>query len=171
MKLYQLIQTNSWLSVQLTLLNLYPDQEDNISAYESIYSELKQMSEVNTDMQIVLKQCFDDETGEESYVDVSGCKESDDKDIFSESYAIEFTPWNNWLGMTIKKNTLSEFNELEILSHCLYEMTFVGYNEEDIQGQFSDINDDIEKYKSMTDEEKKNGTKSLDDFLKEDFDK
>ncbi len=84
-----------------------------------------------------------------------------------ESYAIEFVPWKEWLGMTINKDTLVEFNELEIISHCLYEMTFVGYNEEEIQEQFSAINDSMEEYKNMTDEEKKMNTKSLDDLLKE----
>ena len=167
MKLLELIKTNNWLSVQYMLLNLYPDQEDNLISYQSIYIQLQQSSASKTNMQIVLTQYFDEETNEKSYVDVSGLKKSNDQDTVMESYAIEFVPWKEWLGMTINKDTLAEFNELEIISHCLYEMTFVGYNEEEIQEQFSAINDSMEEYKNMTEEEKKMNTKSLDDLLKE----
>jgi len=167
MKLFELIQTNNWLSVEFTLLNLYPDQEQNIESYKNIYSQLQQTTAINTNMQIVLTQYFDDETNEKGYVDVSGFNDDDPQETLSVSHAIEFVPWKEWLGMTINKITLAEFNELEIISHCLYEMTFIGYNEAEIQEQFAAINKTVDEYKKMPDEEKQNNTKSLDDFLKE----
>ncbi len=165
MNLLELINTNKWLSVQFTLLSLYPDQEDNLISYKSIYSQLQQSNALNKNIQIVLTQYFDEETNEKSYVDVSGFKESQNQVALSESYAIEFFPWKEWLGMKIKKETLVEFNELEIISHCLYEMTFVGYNEEEIQKQFSSINDSMVEYKNMTNEKKILNTKSLDNLF------
>ena len=163
MKLFELIQTNNWLSVEFTLLNMYPDQKKNIESYKGIYAQLQQAVPLNTNMQIVLTQYFDEETNEKSNVDVSGFKETNP----NESYAIEFVLWKKWLGMTITEIIMAQFNELEIISHCLYEMTFVGYSEEEIKEQFSGIKCAIHEYKNMTDEKKKENTKSLDDLLKE----
>lgn len=167
MKLFVLFQTNNWLSVGVTLINLYPDQEQNFEIYKTIYSQLQQTPAIDSNFQIVLTQYFDDETNEKSYVDVSGFKDNDLKDTLTDGHAIEFVPWKEWLGMTINKVTLAEFNELEIISHCLYEMTFIGYDEKEIQEQFSEINNSIDEYKNMTDEEKQKNTISLEEFLKE----
>ena len=69
--------------------------------------------------------------------------------------------------MTIDRDTLKEFNQLEIISHCLYEMTFMGYDEETIQQYLADMEKSVEDFKNMTEEEKRANTKSLDDLLKE----
>lgn len=57
--------------------------------------------------------------------------------------------------MDIDPNTLKTFSKLEIISHCLYEMTFIGFEEEEIQAEMDRINDTVEEIKNMTDEEKK----------------
>ncbi len=91
------------------------------------------------------------------YVNVSGyyTNPKDNTGEHTMSLAIEFTPWNEWLGMDVSPESLSEFNELEIIAHCLYEMTFVGYGEEEIQAELDKINESAEEIKNMTDEEKK----------------
>jgi len=35
--------------------------------------------------------------------------------------------------MDISEESLADFSEKEIIVHCLYEMTFVGFSEEEIQ--------------------------------------
>ena len=47
-------------------------------------------------------------------------------------YALEFTDWSEWLGMNISDLTLSSYSEREIIAHCLYEMTFFGYSNDEI---------------------------------------
>jgi hypothetical protein len=165
MKFVELIHSNHWLSIEYTLIGLYPDQEQNIGAYKSVFDRLQKLNPIEEEMQIVLTQYFDDETNEKRYVDVSGYKETLDEDSLTNSYAIEFTPWKKWLGMQISKDTLQRFDQLEIIAHCLYEMTFCGYDEEEIQEKFSDIKNSVEGYKNMTDEEKIKNSKSLDDLL------
>lgn len=167
MQLNELIQTNKWLSVSMTLTSLYPDQDQGLEAYEKVYRLLQQIPRVETDIEIVLQQHYDDETNEENYVDVSGLKRDKQNSELTENLAIEFVPWAEWLGMAVSRDTLKHFGELEIISHCLYEMTFVGYNEIEIQKQFSTIKTSFEEYKNMTTEEKQRNLKSLDDFLKE----
>ena len=170
MKLAELIRTNNWLSIELTLLEIYPDQIDSIDAYKRVYENLQFIEIEESEITIELEQGYDDETGGKSMVDVSGAKKINDENAITNSLAIEFVPWKEWLGMTISENTFTEFNELEIIAHCLYEMTFMGYDEEEIQDQLSNIKGIAEEYENMTDEEKKANTKSLDDLLGEKVD-
>lgn len=41
MKLKDLIKSNNWLSVELTLLQLYPDQKGIIDEYRNVFEKLK----------------------------------------------------------------------------------------------------------------------------------
>ena len=165
MKLFELIETSNWLSVKLTLLCLYPDEEKNIESYNRVYEMLLQTTHVESELRIVLKTCF--EKDEDDYVQVYGIKTFKKADEKSISYAIEFRNWNEWLGMEISTSTLKEFNELEIISHCLFEMTFCGFDEEVIQTQCKEIEKDFEDFKNMTPEERKQHTTSLEDLMKE----
>lgn len=128
----------------------------------------------NDEMLIVLTEYECDTDGENEpislYVDVSGRKLKPETNSISDSYAIEFVKWEKWLGMDLAPETLDNFSELEIIAHCLFEMTFCGYEQEEIQEQFDSINKTIDEYKSLTDEEKKDQTISLEE-LKKNLDK
>lgn len=165
MKFIELIRKNAWLSVELTLLDIYPEEKKNISGYEEIFRQLETMPSIETDIIIVIKRVIDDFDNEE-YIDISGRKENELQDQNEQeiSYALEFTPWTEWLGMQIDKNSLKNFTELEIISLCLYEMTFIGFDENEIQEESKKINDTIKEYKLLTEEEKKLRTISLEDF-------
>ena len=168
MKFTELIKTNSWLSIEIVLIQLYPDEKKNISAYEQIFNDLQLMEAVACDISIVLSN-EQDAFDESEYVDVSG-RENNPKeniDMLTNSLAIEFTPWNEWLGMDIDKNTLQDFTELEIIAHCLYEMTFMGFEEEEIQAEIDKLKNIAAEYKNMSEEEKKENTISLDDLFED----
>ena len=68
--------------------------------------------------------------------------------------------------MDLAAGTTKNFSDLEIIAHCLYEMTFIEYDEEAIQEQFKSLNDRVEEYKKLTDEEKERKTISLDELIK-----
>jgi N12 class adenine-specific DNA methylase len=69
--------------------------------------------------------------------------------------------------MEVAIECLQNFNELEIIAHCIYEMTFVGFEEEEIQEKIQNIEAEAKKYKNMTEEERKENTTSLDDLFKD----
>ena len=161
-----LIQNNAWLSIELTLLELYPDEKENIAGYQKMFNKLQLLSPTPTEINIVVKWETDDFDGTK-YVDVSG-KYNDPKTEEEEfSQALEFTPWSEWLAMGIATESQQNFNELEIIAHCLFEMTFVGFEEEVIQEKIQNIEAEAEKYKNMTEEERKENTTSLDDLFKD----
>ncbi len=165
MILHDLIQTNEWLSIELTMQSLYPDYQGDMESYRKVFEMLRERTPAKSDIEITLTQCYDDETGDESHVDVSGRDPNAAKDELTEWLAIEFTPWNEWLGMTISKETLADFNELEIICHCLFEMTFVSFDEQEILDYLESIKKTAEEYKSLSPEEKKARTRSLDDLM------
>jgi len=154
MKFGTLIKTNSWISVETIFLTLFPDEINNIVEYEKIFNELKILEPIEKNISIVLNNIVDDFDNEE-YVNVTGyytnkIKESE----FTDSLALEFTLWNEWLGMEIDQKTLSEFTEFEIICHCLFEMTFIGFDQSEIEEELERINGIMENVKNMSDEEK-----------------
>jgi hypothetical protein len=169
MKLKDIIKSYNWLSIELTLIRLYPDQETMVDDYRNFFEKLMFLVPEEYDMIIVLTEydCDpDDESEIRTYVDVSGRKIEEDPNSITDSYAIEFVAWEKWLGMDLAPETTKIFSDLEIIAHCLYEMTFIGYNEEEINDQFEMINDRVEEYKNLTKEEKEEKTITLDELNK-----
>jgi len=125
-------------------MQLYPDQEKNIEGCKQVFEELYAIKPVETKMRIVIEDVFD-EYDKGYYTHVSGKdgslnKESDpdhfkDDEIGNQevSYAIEFADWAEWLAMDIDHESLAKYSELEIIGHCLWEMTFYGFTREDIK--------------------------------------
>lgn len=162
----KLIQINSWLSVATILVALYPDEEKNISEYQDVFEKLLFMNAEDSGIEIVIVHQKDDFDGEE-YIDVSGSYKHPKNEEEKFSLAIGFTSWSKWLGMDISQESLLNFSELEIISQCLYEMTFVGFEEEEVQEEFKTIETSIENYKNKTDEEKDTNTTSLENLMKD----
>jgi len=165
MTLKQLITDHNWSSIALVLKALYPKQESNLYGYEEVYNTLIIMNPEPSELCISVSHAIDDFDGE-AYVNVSGIYKTPRTDEEKWSQAIEFVPWKEWLGMEITQDSLNKFSELEIITHALFEMTFVGFDEKDIQRKLNSIEDSVEDYKNMTDEEKKAQTYSTDEFLK-----
>ena len=155
MKFATIIKTNSWLSVETIFLQLFPDEITNMEEYEAVFNDLKLMEPIEMNISIVLRHIIDDYDNEE-YVDVTGYyNENLDESGVPESLALEFTPWNKWLGMEIDNKTLSEFSELELICHCLFEMTFFSFDQNETQEEIERMDGIVENIKNMSEEEKK----------------
>ena len=153
MKFIDLIQSYNWLSVDLILLRLYPGQETRVDAYRNVFEFLKLLEPEESYLSIVLTENNgdpDDKSKEISCVDISGRKKEKKPDAITDSYAIEFMEWKKWLGMDLAPETTKLFTDLEIIVHCLYEMTFFGFNEKEIEEQFNAIKESAKEYKNWT---------------------
>ena len=162
--LKDLIRQTVWLSVSSVLVDLYPEEKNNLQEYDHVFHRLKLMEPEDIQMILVLKNVGE---GDDHYVDVSGKHKYPKTEEEKYLQAIEFCPWRQWLGMEIDPESLREFSQLEIIAHCLYEMTFINFEEEKIQEELDSIKNSVEEYKSMTEEEKRENTRSLDDLLKD----
>ena len=163
----QLLKTHTWARISSVFLEIYPEEEEDLESYRTVYEKLAVMSPEETDMSIVITHEKDDE---EEYIDVSGLYNNPKNLEENYSQAIEYSPWREWLGMDISAESLVDFSELEIIVHCLYEMTYVGFEEEAIQEVINRLEKDKEDYKSMSEEEKEKrfvSAASIKELLKE----
>ena len=146
----ELIQKNSWETLASLFLETYPDSKENKQEYKKVFEELKTMPPKETDMWLVLKK---ETSGEEEYVDVAGLHKHPKSEEEKYAQGIEFLSWHNWLDMDIQEETLQTFSEQEILVHCLYEMTYVGFSEEQIQERVRKANQNGGEKEAMTEED------------------
>ncbi|WP_150452102.1 DUF6557 family protein [Arenibacter lacus] len=159
-----LILNTAWPSISSKFSEIYPEGKKNMKGYELVFEKLKTLEPVKTDTWLVIESVTH---GYNNYVDVAGlCKYPKTEE---EKYAqgIEFTPWAEWLGMEISKEGLAAYSTQEIIVHCLYEMTYVGFSEEDIQKALNRPKKNREDRKPMTEEEQDKIRTSIEDFLNE----
>ncbi|WP_321515407.1 DUF6557 family protein [Marinifilum fragile] len=140
MRLKELIEKHYWQEVQPILLSLYSDQDRNIKSYRLVFEKIKNLQVEESNHEILIRNIT--ESGE-TYVHVNAISLSE-KEIDGElmTYSLILTPWNEWAGMSINAESLSTFPEKEIIVHCLWEMTFCGFDEEDVKKVSDEINDD-----------------------------
>jgi hypothetical protein len=110
MKFADIIQSNSWFSVKTILLQLYPKQKKNISGFEKVFNSLSQFKPLQTNISLQLIRVLSDDDIEE-YIDVSGYLNDQipSENDPGNSLALEFTPWEEWLGMEIDKQSLCDY--------------------------------------------------------------
>lgn len=132
MTLKNILQNHTWPDISTVFLKIYPEADKNMSGYKMVFDKLMKMESEETDMWLVVEIQI---SADETYFDVSGLHKHPKTEEEKYSQGIEFTPWCEWLGMEISKETTQEFTEQEIIVHCLYEMTYVGFYEEKIQNK------------------------------------
>lgn len=166
MTLKQLIQNTSWPEISSLFLEIYPDAEENIKGYEKVFEKLRLIEPEQIDMSIVITTENDVYDGEE-YIEVCGLYNNPKNDEEHYSQGIEITPWRQWLGMDISKESLASFTPQEVIVHCIYEMTFVGFSEEDIQKKMDSIEQSKKDFLELPEEELFASAASIEELLKD----
>lgn len=145
MNLRNVLSCTRWSDVAQALRTYY-DLEDLIN-YERVYYELHILApEDSSGFQIEINAFEEDDDTErkidncevfgksdhEYYFTVSGLKNG-------ESYSIDLLSWEEWLAMIVSPETLKQYLPEEVVAHCLWEMTFCGYTQEEIRSFFAKI--------------------------------
>jgi hypothetical protein len=124
MKLKDLIKRHNFVPVWKKLVDYYPDQRDAQAGYLVVWHKLQELEPKESKFTIHVETVYAQFEGDEDYVTVHAKKPGDDS-----YWAIEFTEWAEWLGMEV----VSEFNNMETIAHCLWEMTFAGWTQEEVK--------------------------------------
>lgn len=159
MKIKDYINKFSFDEVWSELKNLYP--ESGAEAYKHAYDILQSLeaSTEPTTMRVVVDHVYDAWEDEpdidpDDYINVYGkdpnsevCK---DTGMSGEeiSWGLSFSPWTDWLSYDVEVITEDErcSSELKVLAHILWEMTFCGYDEEDVEDKLDEIKTIKDKY-------------------------
>ncbi len=120
--------------------------EKNIDGYIHVLSVVKQLPIVPSTMTISLDWVTEDDG--EGRVDIIGIKDGQP----DQRYAIEFTAWEKWLASPFEVKGC-DLTEAQIAAWCLWEMTFIGWNQEDIQSKIEDIHQKVDDIKNMIEDE------------------
>ena len=169
MTLYEYIHAHQWLSVELVMAELFPDLTEQLEDYKEVYGQLLLMEPVAHDFEIEFIEQNDTDplTGRPtSCIRVSGRKIDAPPDEREERYALEFLEWRKWLGMQVAEASRTAFSELEIIAHCLHEMTFISFEEADIQNRFKELMESVEAFERLTPEQREQELISLEELLK-----
>lgn len=161
MKFHELLKSVNWEDIKKSLTEHYPEEDTDI--YHDIVHDLKRRDPVDVDMVIDIEE---DTVEGNTWYHIVGRSLLEEKD-----YALDFTPWSQWLSCKIKDELFEKYKEEEIVAHCLFEMTYDGYDEEKIQERFEYLIRLKEQIENMSEEEKKEffvpAEKVFDDISKE----
>jgi len=86
--------------------------------------ELRNKNPIKTNLNILLTKVKD---GLGNYVRVNGL------DSKKETWAIEYIVWGEWVNMEIEVKSYKRYKKLEIIAHCLWEMTWAGFSDKRVQ--------------------------------------
>lgn len=148
-RLYDLLKETDFETVFKTLCHWFSDQEGSREGYESVYSKIKEMkprkhnlSDLFIKVEVVKEE--EDDIGIGDWLNVCG-KDMNRKNIIN--YGLEFEDWNDWISMFITQDTLDTLSKEDIVAACLYEMTFYGFTEENVQSKHKDLIDTFKAIK------------------------
>jgi hypothetical protein len=138
-----LVQKYAWSVIEPVFLKLHPHESHALKTFGVAYDQLRHLEPVPADLSIVIEEIWDEidqcyiidvyGTTKVMHDDVSESHEHEStKTESQERFGLDFVLWPEWLDMQINENTLAHYTAEEIISHCLYEMTFYGHTLEEV---------------------------------------
>ena len=133
------------------ILRLYPYQPGDhpdgyLRAWDILFGK-EAMTPTTMVCELYTATSFDDPP--ETFISVHGREPGDEA-----AYAIEYNPWSEWLSMEV--NVLPECGDIpraDLLAHIFWEMTWAGYDDNEVADQKQEILDRVEEVKEMIDSE------------------
>lgn len=133
MKFKEIIATSNWEATRKVFLRNYPSQKKSINGYESVYKKLSYKSPTKSSMLLFCDICKPISKEGDKFYDVYGIDGTKREDGELEKFSLSLTPWSQWLGSSLSEDILNNFSKEEIISHCLFDITFHGFSEVEIK--------------------------------------
>ncbi len=148
MKLKEIIKVTNWENVSEVFLQNYPDQKKSIDGYEMVYKKLKTKSPAISKMELFCHKGDVILKGDEPFHEVFGVDGTKREDGELEKFSLGLTSWSKWLGCSLSESTLSNYTKEEIISHCLFDMTFHGFSEPEMKKERKKLGNSIKDLES-----------------------
>jgi hypothetical protein len=145
MKFYELLTKYSNEQIIDSLHKNYSDIVDE--AYLSALKELRALTPSKEAQDVEIHVAFEkddlDDESDKLYLACDGIGPDDDGKIIR--WGIEFDSWVEWLAKDIHSKCLEELDELTILAGIMWEMTFCGYSQSDLDDRRDDLMERIKE--------------------------
>lgn len=130
-----------------SIIAAYPDQVNLRDEYVKLIEKLRNMEPANPPSELILyvSKVIDYFDPNETYHDVSGYSIKDDC-----NYGIEFTPFAAWLSMQVAQPSLDHYGLDMFVAHCLWEMSFISFEEDEVQDELDRLNESVKAVKNGT---------------------
>ena len=128
-KVKDVLSTTEWTAIWSFMSVHYDLSTAAEKTYQDIYLSLDKITVKPSDLVLYIEIFF--ENGNR-YADIAGYN-----DIEPNGYFMSASPWEQWLDLSIAKETLTKLDSNEIMGHYLHEMTWFGSSDEDIIESFS----------------------------------
>jgi len=126
---------------------MYPEMIINADKLRVAYQTLLALPPTFSDLEIDIERAELEEEDDQGWL-VYGTEHGT-----RVSYSLEFVPWQEWMSMTVNPNIIDQLGEIDVICHCLCEITLMGYTEEEIARIKADITRALNEYKGWTTEE------------------
>ena len=144
MKVKEMVETLDRDLVIGALFHFYPDQMKNHDGYEEAWADLLKTEAIPTSGTIMIRYISEDYWEDPDFVpyyDVYG--------IFPDSedtWAIEYRPWGEWMDEDVGlAEGCPDLSDIEKMAHCLFEITWSGYTNKDVQDHAKEMFDYCDK--------------------------
>ena len=129
--LHEVLHKTNVENVLAVLKTHYKSSENDLEGYRKLMNKLSAIKPEFCKYQISIEHVSE---GGEEYEHVSGVIPGDE-----QAYGIEFIPREQWLGMHLTEDTLKNYSAEDIVAHCLWEMTFFGFTDSEVQKKKDDL--------------------------------
>ena len=165
----QLLAQVEWLEIKAALCNLMGVEPAAMPSHQKVYEHILGLPACPSGFTFVIARGEDG--GNNSPVEVSARWTRPVSEAPAEirqalldegpdtCFGFELEPWENWLGLLVDQDTRQVFSPAEIVAACLWEMSYVAFDEETI----SQLADHLQTAKTKDDDGKtssKSGAKS-----------
>lgn len=119
---------------------IYDNVEDSREGYTNLLNVLDKLKPctIQNVMVIHIKHVHtiwdEDDIGDDIYENVFGISPDSD-----DTWALEYTTWDKWLGYEVDVKTLKNYSKIDIVAHCMWEMTWAGFDQKTIKSQIDEI--------------------------------
>lgn len=126
----ELLETVAFDDVWAELDKEYSLKDGAFEAYLGVFNQLKELTPEpdHNGFSLAVVKVEDVFEPGKFICDVFGIKPND-----KEHYAIEFSPWKEWLTLIVVEKCIEAYGAAGFVAHSLYELTFFGYYASDVE--------------------------------------
>ena len=141
MKVSDLFQRNLEDDVILNrFFEIFPTQIKSYEGYQKVLQKLRKIEPSNVPPEFNIEIVKQMEEGCEDDFLISA-----DRIGNNESLPLLYTRWKHWMNSIIDEHFIKSHSEVDAICYCLYEMTYIGFDDEDFEKEYILMEEDSEK--------------------------